>query len=222
MTNCTRFEDEGLLALERGEALSKHFSECVDCIEAQSAYLKLKNTLALMNADEHPADDWQQKVLQSIRQSQQTTRRTITPLVKIAASVAMITITALLLLQFNNLPNSSEQLIVAVVSGSANYRGAEAKVGDSLQLSFDESNAKYSELRVYLDSRIHFLCNSECIEQNKDLSESVLLEAVGEYQSVLIQSHKPIVVPSNLLDADILLAREQGAKVVIAEVIIVR
>lgn len=223
MTKCTRFEDEGLLALELGEALSEHFSTCTECVQARKTYQTLIIAIADMDANDAPADNWQQEVLQSIGESEKTSAgKTFPSMAKIAASIAVLAIAALLVLQLERVPDSSEELVALVVDGDTIYRGVDAKVGDSLQLSFGKSKAPYSELRVYRDNRIYHHCDLVCIEKNRALRETIVIDAIGEYQSVLIQSDEAIPLPAKILDTDILLAREQGAKVVMAKIIIVR
>ena len=51
MTECTRFEQEGLPALENGESLDEHFSTCETCIEEHRKFVKLEKLLASVSDD---------------------------------------------------------------------------------------------------------------------------------------------------------------------------
>lgn len=62
---CQRFEEEGLLALERGESLDAHFETCPECLEARAAYDRLKGRLAEPPSWNPPAG-WQDDVWRAI------------------------------------------------------------------------------------------------------------------------------------------------------------
>ena len=239
MIVCTRFEDEGLLALERGEALDEHFSECKECIEAQRVYRVLKSQLKGLGEGEQLTDDWQNHVLESIAKSKsEPNSQTMAqpghtdevrnveffkaPMLKIAASFAVVAIVVLLLTSLNKIPQESAQLVATVVKSDINYRGGNAKVGDSLELSFNGVEGQHSEIRVYLDSKIYYQCKLDRVNAHDSVGCVVTMKAIGEYQSVLIVNDQQADIPAEKFDADILFARDSGLSVLLSEKVVVQ
>ena len=62
MSQCKRFEEQGLERLERGIPLDEHDEHCSDCRAARAAYDRLKLAMAESDPSEDPPSRWQEGV----------------------------------------------------------------------------------------------------------------------------------------------------------------
>lgn len=220
MSPCTRFESEGLLLLERGEPLDKHFGECADCLEARAQYDRLKD--AIGRTDQHlaPSADWQQRVLQNIEQAPVAkSPRWLMGGVALAASAVV----AALLLTPARAPSGT--LSHELFDSDIVYRGTSAKPGDRLRLTSIVDGRNLATLRLYRDDKLVFSCTDEppCQPSDNGIAAELTLDAMGRYQSVLVMWDSGVApVETGSLDSDVLAAREAGGQVVIGEKIDVR
>ena len=250
MNTCQRFETEGLEAMERGEALHQHFSNCDDCIEQQRKHIALKNLLSSLNQGSIPSQDWQAKVLTAINTKEPGDTLSDGPLQDqlgpatttnlshfkstnwlgaIAASITIFAIAALLIPQFG--PSRSAQqhafdeLALNVISSSTTYRGKTSKVGDKLSITARVSEGQpHVQLRLYHDGRLYADCNStlHCQQQYNSITATATLEANGDYQAVLVSNTQNTSLPDQRLDQDVTMARSLAAKVTVSDIVQVR
>ena len=61
MSGCSRFETEGVVALEQGQPLDEHFHTCADCQTALAAYERLRRELSSLDPHE-PRAGWEGRV----------------------------------------------------------------------------------------------------------------------------------------------------------------
>ncbi len=242
MSQCTRFETEGLLSLEKGHRLDEHFNSCKACAKEKDKYQALKSMISSAGAGSKPDPNWQAEVLSSIKNAKSSKTRNSVYLkyAMIAASFIMVSVIAFIFTQ-NMTPSSESPLLVTVVAGEKVYRGNTATIGDSLAITFSMSNSKFNQLAVYRDGRPFFSCsNQHCTFDTKKYSkkDAILLDtekidnnsikvvttlaAIGDYQTILIKSDQPIEFNASSFDQDALKARELGTKVIVGTSIHVR
>ncbi len=112
-----------------------------------------------------------------------------------------------------------------LASSGQTYRGAEAKIGDTMQITAPGSTQKTLQIRIYRDGRLFDSCGmqSPCQLAEGVASRATKLSALGEYQTVLIQSDKGIEFAANRLEQDVVLAhKDAAARVTMGEIITVR
>lgn len=223
MSGCIRFESEGLARLEEGLDLDEHFDDCGDCRRAREAYERIKQNLGSIGDDEEPGGDWRTRVRERI-ESRAKRRRT-----RIRAAAAFLTAAAVLVaLVIVRDAGSPEPLTITVNVEEADgtlLRGEQARPGDRLVIAATVPEAQEVELRVYRDDHELVLsCSSgpPCERSEKTLNASLILPAVGEYQTVLFVSSKPLSVGDGSLDKDAGRALEAGASVRLGAVVTVR
>lgn len=222
MINCTRFENEGLIALEQGLSLDIHFSTCEVCIEEQRKYTELKSMLHSTLKPDSLTLDWQQNVLDQIRAQPATSKVSNRKrwFGSLAAGMAAIGVLSILLLQA---PDNERSKILQqqLVTSDKLYRGDDANVGDELRITSPQSTFKFTQIRVYRNGRPFFSCGSEQTceidKQSNTVKASIKLSAVGEYQTVLIRSNQKLNVSNKNLDLDVLTARKFEAQVMLAK-----
>ncbi|MFK8016040.1 MAG: hypothetical protein AB8G17_11445 [Gammaproteobacteria bacterium] len=222
MSRCTRFEDEGLLRIERGEALDSHFDECTDCRHAQQEYVRLKRAIGSLDEELEPSPEWQERVLDSVKLAGATRANTSRWWVGGVALAASAVVAAVLL---NTNPGRAGSLSHELFSGQVAYRGAAAKPGDQLRLQSTARGSRYTQLRLYRDDQeLIFSCNDgpPCEQESDRIFASVALTAFGRYQAVLLMSDSAIPPATGALDHDVLTAREAGSQVIVGESIDVR
>ena len=225
MSDCTRFEDEGLAALERGEELDDHFKTCEDCVEAQHKYNRLKTLLTESRSADSPAEGWENEVLAAIRESEndEPSYGISKWYGSIAASIAVIGIVTMLFWQ-TGAPPPGSSLQVSLVAGESVYRGSNGKIGDRLEVTVQAGDAAHKLIRVYRDDRLFSACapsQTNCVIAEDLSSATVVISAIGEYRVLLLQSDQQVQGFTGQLDADVQLARTLGAKVEISDVITV-
>lgn len=225
MKLCDRFEREGLLRLEQGLPLDEHFETCPDCRAARAAYDRLRNEIALAGSRREPPAHWQARVWAAVerrsKRSSLSWRWLLAP--GVAAAVA-----AVLLLVVGRAPEGPTFATLQVeteTGGGAVRRGDEVHPGDRLILRATTGGARHAELRVYLhDTELVLRCSTEppCIRHEDALEATLVLDALGSYQSLLLVSDRPLPEPSSGLDGDAGAALAAGAQVRLGEEVPVR
>lgn len=215
MTHCDRFENEGLLRLEQGLPLGDHFDTCPDCLAARAAYDRLREEIAAAGTQYEPPPFWQSRVLAAVEARRERPLRPWRWLWVPAALAAAV----LIVLVIGRRPQGPAlaTLQVEIEAGSgAVRRGDEPHPGDRLVLRATPGAARYSELRVYRhDTALVLRCSSEapCVRRGDELRATLLLDAPGSYQSLLLLSEKPLPEPFSDLDRDSGAALAAGAEI---------
>lgn len=230
MSDCVRFEEEGLLALEAGGELDRHFDECPDCRAARAEYRRLGKAIAVASADEGPAKDWRERVWSEIRRPEPPSawwrgwwsgrwRGWALVPVGLAAVVAA----AVLLTPH---PASAPELVARVEPGDGPVRrGTEAQPGDRLVLEAVTGGLANAELRVYFNERelvLHCSTEAPCERRGEKLRGELALAAIGTYQPVFLAAKDPLPEPGRGLDADTAAAMRSGAVAELPKAIEVR
>lgn len=219
MTRCERFQDEGLLQLERGEPLDEHFETCPDCLEARAGYERLSKEIALVGWDDEPAPDWQARVWDRIeaRRRKPLWGWLLAPLGAAALAAAL----------FFAIPRTpaAPSLVQEIVPGDRVYRAASAAPGDRLVLRAEAAGSPHAELRVYRNGRdlvLHCPGGGACRQQGSELRADFTLPSAGTYQAVLVLDDQPLPPPREDLDSDAGAAFAQDAQVLLGDEITVR
>ena len=225
MSQCTRFEQEGLLALERGEPLDAHFSTCLDCRRAREFYAQLERHVVDTAADYRAPRDFEAGVWARIAREDSPRvpwYRRWWP----ALALPALAVTALWLLW----PGGSAEparvsLSYSIVPAGATMRGDTAQPGDALEIRATTAARKHALLRVYR-SRTHLLvqCSTEppCQWRDGVLSARVDLPTRGDYRVVLVLSDAPLPPPIPDLARDLAKIEDAGGRVERSEAIRVR
>ncbi len=226
MTQCDRFENEGLRQLEQGLPLGDHFETCPDCLAARAAYDHLREEIAAAGTQYEPPPFWQAQVWAAVEARRERPLRPWRWLWVPAGVAAAVVIILLLVTGRRPEGPALATLRVEIESGSGDVRrGDEPHPGDRLVLKAATGAARFSELRVYRhDTALVLRCSSEapCIRQGGELRATLLLDAPGSYQSLLLLSEKPLPAPSSDLDRDSGAALAAGAEIRLGREIRVR
>jgi hypothetical protein len=217
---CPRFEDEALLLLEQGQPLDEHFSTCPDCLEARSAYDRLRRELSAVGREDEPRADWQARVWEEIDRRRERRRRWSPWWI---APVALAAMAALFLIWIPG--QKPAGLRIGIEAGSTVRRGAEAHPGDLLKLTATTGGARHGELRVYRnDTELVLRCSTEppCSLRRGELTASIVLDGVGRYQPLLLLSEDPLPDVGSDLDTDTDAALTAGADVELGPRVVVR
>jgi hypothetical protein len=229
LSRCDRFEAEGLLLLEQGLPLDGHFATCPDCLAARAVYERLRAELADLGAEDEPPVGWQTRVWERLDHGRERRERRrprwlgrrgwMVPVgVGLAASLAAL----FLIRPPGPLPPS---LRVEVQAGATVRRGGEAQPGDLLRLTAATGGARHAELRVYRnDTELVLRCSTDrpCARRGEELRATVLLDAVGRYQPLLMRAESPLPPPVSDLEKDTSAALATGADVKLGSEIVVR
>lgn len=223
MNPCDRFENEGLLLLERGLPLDDHFGTCPDCLRTREAYERLERELASAGARYRPPAGWQSRVRAAV-----AARRVRRPRWRLRLIVPAGVTAALLLLVL--LVSNQEPIPVGlhaeVKLGSGPVRrGREPHPGDVLRLRGTTGGSPHAELRVYLnDADLVLRCSTAppCRRREDSLEASIVLSSIGSYQPVLLVSDRPLPEPVANLDDDAAAAIAAGALIEMGRQIDVR
>jgi hypothetical protein len=222
VSRCRRFEEEGLLRVERGLPLDdEHFVTCPDCQEAAAAYDRLRAGIAALGADLAPPERWQARVWQEV-ETRRARRFRWRPLVFAGGLAAALV--AVLLLRAPP-PDAAIALRVEVQAGATSRRGEEARPGDSLALRADIGGAPHAELRVYRNDRellLHCSDQPPCTRERGAIATALTLDSPGRYQPLLLVGEEPLPAPAGELDADAAAAAAAGATVKLGGEIVVR
>jgi len=217
MNRCNRYEQEGLLKLEKGENLDAHFSECQDCIEAAKAHQVIKTELKNMQQQWQAPQGWQDRIWEEISLRDQSSKRKwkkILPSMAAAAAAAFFILGVLI-------PNDSPVSISATVTqNSAVTRSLNAKPGDELSIDAEIGDTPIAELLVYRnDNELVLRCSDQppCSRRGRHLRATIELENIGNYQPILVLSESILPELTQQLDADASLILESGARVELAE-----
>ncbi len=232
MTDCRRFESEGLEQLEAGLPLAEHFSSCPECVEQRASYEALIRSLGELGAAEHPAADWKQQVRRRLRdrrgeqtQPTQPLHRRLWPPAALAAAAALAVV--VLGPRWSESPELA--LVGRVEQGEVTFRGESARPGDVLVLDAEGDPNQHLELRLYRNNRqLIARCPSSeinqtvCTASRGRLGLRATAEAVGRYQPVLLQSPEALPPPAGDLEVDLEAILEAGGRVELGDDIIVR
>src|SRR5262249_31966497 len=133
MTECHRFEEEGLAQLERGMPVEEHFTTCADCRAARATYERLGRALRSVGADVGPPAGWQERVGAAAAaddRSRSGGRRLWWVPVGMAAAAAAVAVA----LWSPPRVSAPPGLQVTVGSGGISRRGLDAQPGDRVTL----------------------------------------------------------------------------------------
>jgi hypothetical protein len=237
VTDCRRFETEGLLALQQGRPLDEHFRTCADCRTALAAHERLQRELSSLEPHE-PRAGWEGRVWAQIDRPVPTRARTPWRPLAVASLAAAATI--VLLLRSAVPPVSSPGLVIQVEEGQGR-RGASAPLlptpalrsvesltgplplGSRLVVSASTGTARFAELRVYrneADLIVQTTLSAGCAEP-RDVRVVLLLDAVGRYRTALLTSNHSLPAPAGSVDADYA-TRPAGVEMVVAAEVGVR
>ncbi|MFL6237500.1 MAG: hypothetical protein ACJ76N_30550 [Thermoanaerobaculia bacterium] len=211
--SCDRFDAEAVLLLERGLPLDEHFSICPDCLAARSAHDRLRAGIAGLGEEDEPPAGWQARVWERIEQRRER-RRSWRQWWWVVPAGAAATLAAFLLVRSPGPRPPS--LLAEVQAGDTVRRGSEAQPGDRLRLQATTNGAPYAEMRVYRnDSELVLRCSAErpC---------TLLLDAIGRYQPLLLLSRKPLPAMASGLETDTRAALAAGAEVQLGPEVTVR
>lgn len=188
---CQRFEEEGLLALERGESLDAHFETCLECLEARDAYDRLKERLS-ETPSWTPPQSWQDDVWSAIAAdaSSREAKRGDQPeegsglpedddvaseggnvvkgpwwrhpqATRAAVWASILAATLGWMVLRPTTVPSKVGLDLQILAGSQAQQRGEAQPGDVLRLSAGLGDFDYAEVRVYRDDQNLILACSE-------------------------------------------------------------
>ncbi len=214
MNDCKRFENEGLLALERGEPLDTHFSQCEICIEERRKYDSLKTQLSQSTPHKSPSKGWEEKVFEQIQteaKEQNKDNKRWWP--ALAASLVGLSVIAISIFQSRS--PYTDTYVQTLVKGAKVYRNDSASIGDTIQIASTMSDARYIYINIYRNDRLFFSCssdskNTERCDYDSDkskLSTMIELTAIGNYQPIVISGKQPINFTFSDLDSDASRAR---------------
>lgn len=214
---CERFESEGLLRLEQGLPLDDHFATCPDCLAARAAYARLQEEIAAAGADLEPPPYWQSRVRATIEARR---RRSFRPWLWLGVPAGLAAAVLILVLVTGRWPAGPARqpptLLAEIEPGpGAVRRGDEPHPGDRLVLRATPGTARHAELRVYRhDTELVLRCSSEppCVRRGSELRATLVLDAPGFYQPLLLVSARPLPAPSAGLDRDAGAALAAGAE----------
>ncbi len=218
MTRCERFQEEGLLRLERGQPLDGHFETCPDCLEARAGYERLSKEIALIGWDDEPPPGWQARVWDRIQEQRRPFWKwLLAPLGTAALATAL----------FFAIPRtpSAPSLVQEIAPGEAVHRSASAAPGDRLTLRAETASSPHAELRIYRNGRDLLLScpgATACRQAGSELRVTLTLPSAGTYQAVLVLDDQPLPPPRTGLDSDAGAAFAQGARVLLGDEITVR
>ena len=228
--SCDRFAAEALLLLERGLPLDEHFVTCPDCLAARAAYDRLRAEIAAAGEEDAPPAGWQARVWERIEQRRERREGWRRPRLwwLVPAGVGVAASMALFLLRPPGQAGLS--LKVDVQPGATVRRGTEAHPGDLLRLTAAigggrPGGARHAELRVYRnDSELILRCSTErpCSRRGDELRASVVLDAAGRYQPLLLVSRQLLPPATSDLEKDTSAALAVGAQVELGTEIVVR
>lgn len=237
MIPCTRFEREGLLALERGEELDAHFERCADCLREREAYRALTDRLASLGAADRPPAGYEARVLERIAREQSpapTTRssRSWGDTWRLALALAAAAVLAIWLVRGSPEPasRSSVRPSLAVMVHAEQDDGPmrsidSAKPGDRLSVRAATAELPSAELRIWQgDDTLLVRCSDlpPCQRGPGTIEVEVALPTRGDYQVILAVSNRALPSPRPRLDDDIAAIEAAGGQLERAEPIRVR
>lgn len=235
MSPCTRFEREGLLALERGEELDPHFERCADCLREREIHRALVARLASLGASERPPAGYEARVLERIAQKRRSEPPARAARSKhgwsLALAMAAAAILAVGLLRGRPDPAArSSQPSLALTLHAAHddtpMRSIDsAKPGDRLVVRATPGALPHAELRIWQGgASLLVRCSDEppCRRVPKAIETELVLPSRGDYEVILVVSEREIPEPRPGLDDDVAAIEAAGGRVERGERIRVR
>ena len=242
-----RLEAEALLLLEKGEPLDPHIESSEDWRSSRQVYDALRQRLGAMPAESAP-QGWQQEVWDSIAAREElaeaddgfsepgqeaeqvvveiASRRPAVRRWAAGGVLGGLAAAALLVLMLRPAPSPMVAFTsVLEPTSTREHRGGDARPGDTLRLRADLGAFEQAELRIYRDETELWLRCSDtppCERRDDRLEASIVLDARGVYQPVLMLSPQPLPTGGSGLDADAGEAIAAGARVELAPVTTVR
>ncbi len=231
MSDCTRFEDEGILAYERGEPLEGHYASCSACKRAIADYEALASDIAEAGAKLAPRPDFEARVWSAIARRRESKapwwhpaswrgRRFALVAAAALAAAALLTVwlarpddgraTAVIALHQEILP----------ATGAAPSRGDSARPNDIAVLRATTGGARTAELRVYFGTgrgsdELLLRCSDQppCKRSENQIVAELTLPRRGDYHCILAVSDGALPAPTQSLDGDIASIEAAGGMV---------
>lgn len=235
MTACTRFEQEGLLALERGEPLDPHFETCEDCLRVRAAHRVLASRLAALGAEDRPPAGYEARILARIAAERRAEPPTasrpwrVWPLVSAVAAAAVL---AVWLAHGSDEsspgPSLRPSLVVDVAASQAGsvMRGrGSAKPGDRLLVHAATGGLPHAELRVWqVGEGLLVRCSDgpPCRRSAGAIDADLVVATRGDYEVILVVSERGLAAPRRSLEEDVVALEAAGAHLERGERILVR
>jgi len=227
-----RFEQEGLRELERGAPLDPHFDMCADCRTAREFHERIRGEFAERVRREIaaaelvvPPPGWQQRILDRIAAHKEVISRRRRWMYVGGSAIAASILVALALSAL--LRSSAPAGLRVELQGIAGTPRAvlvpvgTVPAGTRIQIEASTGGARFAELRVYRNDET-LVATAGGGAARDGLRLSLLLDAIGRYQFVLLLSHDTIPPSSGMLDADAAAAARAGARSIAASPINVR
>lgn len=220
---CTRFEEEGLLKLERGERLDEHHQSCADCQAKAEGYVSLQRNLAQVPRETAPGN-WEAKVWAEIaRREQKRKARWLWPVLAplaVAAAGLLVTVVP----SGTGYAEPGLELTVMKIEGET-LRGTSAQPGDILGLKASRGDYQSAEVRVYRDGVLAWRCGTgisarDCAVEDGTVSGKMTLVPVGHYEPVLLLWNSGDGLPAGTgrsMTSDLDEAVRQGARIIPAQ-----
>lgn len=236
MGPCTRFEREGLLALERGEPLDPHFDGCADCLREREVYRALVARLASLGAAERPPAGYEARVLERIARQRGSAPPARSARSRHGWSLALVMAAAAILAvalfrgRSDPAPRSSPQpglvLTLHAAHDDAPMRSIDsAKPGDRLVVRAATGGLPHAELRIWQgDAAVLVRCSDQppCRREPEAIEVELVLPSRGDYEVILVVSERELPEPRLQLDDDVAAIEAAGGRLERAERIRVR
>jgi len=232
---CQRFEQEGLLQLEQGLPLDRHFATCPECQRIHAQYRRIWSELR-QGSSAVPRPGWEQRVFEAIDRSQApVVRRRAWRVWRwgalgVAAAVAALTVTV----WRTRPPASALSLSTELIEDHGQLRGNGVQIGDRLRVRAVVAAARYAELRVYRDDRELVLrCApdagqaqavprerpSSCSREGAILQSELRLGSAGAFQPFVVASDAALPPPAPTLAEDSARLVAAGARIALGPAI---
>lgn len=218
-STCQRFEQEGLLRVERGLPLDAHFDTCPACRAARASCELLFDRLGGLGHAHAGRSDWRARVWSGVPNA--PTRRPARPPWWIALPLAAAAVGVLLLPRAVPAPAGMDGPALALAlhqpgQNGTSMRGRHAQPGDTLEIRVLTGGAAQAELRVYRDDhQLIVRCADEppCTRHGDAITANLVLSERGKYQIAFLHGEQPLPAPTHGLDHDLALAQAMGAAV---------
>lgn len=219
---CDRWEREGLLAAERGELLDAHFETCPDCLAARTAHEAVIARLVQTGQGWQPPGDWEARVMARIAREQPARKFGWWYVLFPALVAAGLAFALFRPVSPVGPADDTLALTLGVVDAQQVVRGENPKPGDALSLQVTAGHVTHIALRVYRDDRtLIYACGEgrDCPRTGPNVAANVVMDAPGEYRTLVLGGPNPVPAPAGSLDADVARAREAGLQVVLGEAV---
>ncbi len=234
---CKRFDEEGLLLLERGAALGEHYDECPECLAQRRLHERMLATMAAPSADDdHVPPAWEQRLRAALaREMEAMTPAPAPPPVapqtmrpprpwapwrwaSLGALATAATTTAWMLVSPLLRAPLPPSLAWTVAAASPLRRSAEVQRGSTLRFEATTGGHAVSEIRVYRDDDKQpvLACSAEapCRRDGERLVAEWRVDGYGLYRVRLLVSRRPIPPPGQGYDRDTAAALDAGAEII--------